>query len=197
MAGRKLTEREKARRAKTRLEAKDRAELGPLFAAQVETIDETVLLHQRRMGHARSVVHLRELLGGIQVLDTLYARQLEALARQHVPSDVCDRLATSWRDRSPELQVSAWLSLLRGEEHLLGVKEECGPPRRLGLRVISKETWPPPGWKAPYTKLQTDTLFWRKCNHCGWHAPEQVDCGPPLRDGGDPVLNALGALRTR
>src|SRR5262245_53205864 len=192
--GKKLSERERARRAARRIEARRRAELGPLFADQAEPVDEHRLMIERRLGWARQCEHLREVLDGNHVLNALYAGQLEALARRFIPGTVVDRLAADMRDRGPDSRVSAWLAVLRGERRVLSFKEVPGPMRWSGRLMAEDEAWPPQGWTPPFTKADMDTMFWWKCRACGlYHAPGQATCGPPARDEDDEVMAALAA----
>lgn len=190
--GRKLSEAEKARRAARRLEKKRREELGPLFADQAEPVDERRLMIERRLGYARMAEHQHGRHDALHVLDRMYARQLELLARRHLPTRVVDREASRLRDLGPDIQVSSWLGLLRGESRVLSYSEAAGPTRS-GLRLMLGEPWPPAGWTPPFTKAETDHLFWSRCQACGWHAPGQTACGQPLRKEDDEVMAALKA----
>lgn len=188
---RKLTEKEKVHRAAVKLTKKLRAEAGPLFADQVEPIDEQRLLVQRRMGHAWQV-ECAERLRGDFLLDGLYVHQLERIARQHIPKDVVDRMVEHSKDRGNDLKQTYWLGVLRGERKVLGIREVDGPTTHGFRLVIDDPVWPPEGWVPPFTREQTNTLFWRRCSACGMeHAPGQAQCVPPARNDDDEIMAAL------
>lgn len=187
--GRKLTEEQKAQRAAARIAEKRKEALGPLFAYQAEPVDVQRLMLQRRLGHAKNMEHLHELLGHNHVLNALFARHLESVARRHIPADVVERLRPS--AMSPELQVSSWLDVLKGERRVLRVREECGPTKYGFPLLVPDEVWPPEGWVPPLTREEARGLFWQRCKACGWHAPGQRECGPPLVNDEDEIMKAL------
>jgi hypothetical protein len=116
--GRKLSEAQKVERAVRRLEARDRAELGPLFAGQAEAVDRRALLYRRRQGQAREVERIHAHLSAAALfLDRLEADHLRravvalvgeaeaARLEAHLPGHLapaywCDLWKRTLRDRA-------------------------------------------------------------------------------------------------
>jgi hypothetical protein len=120
--GRQLTELEKAKRAATRKVNKEREALGPLFADQAEKVDVRSLLVERRMGHARNVEHLAELLTPVlrdltyqalrrRAVEIAGAEAIDKLENYHCPPEqMSDRLRCYLRDKHgvPYTMESSW-----------------------------------------------------------------------------------------
>src|SRR4051794_26231796 len=120
--GKKLTEEQKVERAAKRQETKAKKELGPLFEDQAEPVDRDELRATRRMGLSRNVEHVSELLGAMDVLDSLHEGRLRDLARRHVDEELFGRLL-AYRTRTyPPTAVYGigfWKKVLAGERIVL------------------------------------------------------------------------------
>lgn len=182
--GRRLTERQKAARARKKLLAKQQKELGPLFAAQADVPDEGTLLLQRRMRWADMANHLQELLGGSYVLDALTERRLRRLAQEHLPPEAFAALDGYRRGTcpvEPNYGIGFWKDVLTGRRVVWSVHWVDDPQARGGRRLVEDGFWPPEGWVPPFKKEQLQT-HWTRCGACRmWHAPGQEVC---YEDGG-------------
>lgn len=184
--GRKLTEAQKAERAARRIEAKRRAELGPLFADQAEPVDRRALLIERRMGWAGIVAGRERLLGdATRFLQELEVQAVERLALEHLPAEDVETLRVKIRRTYPDATywLSAWLDVLTGRVRIPGrVRVEQLPrtdPAIERVRMVEEELLPRDGWKPPFGDDWRRSHFWQLCEKCRrWHAPDQAECVP-------------------
>ncbi len=189
MAGRTLTEEQKAERAARKIEARHRDELGPLVAHETPVVDVEALLMQRRQGWAKSIERIEERDGeGSRYLAALGVYALESLARQHMPGEDVDALAAKVRRTYPEgMRESVWLDILAGrwrEATSYRWDAEGGKRRLVKDGVLPREGFVPLGeeWRR--------TWFWTDCKACGLrHAPGQAAC-LPKHEAESPPLEA-------
>src|SRR5262249_48641123 len=160
-------EQEKARRAAKRLEAKEREEIGPLFASQVQPVDVDALRVQRRLRHSKQWERGEELRGNQYVLGILDEIALVNLAARHIGPAVLAKLVECRRRTSPpavEYGLQFWKGVLTGKKVLLEVRVTGQRQTPYGvMNNIEEVCFPPEGWEPPWTEEQARAWTWAKC----------------------------------
>ena len=184
--GEKWSEARKVEVAAKKIEARDREILGPLFADQVERVDRRELMMLRRQGAAKGAEHMHSHLTDEAVaLAMLEVSALEALARQHLPGDVVDRLRAYMFRVYPAVGhwLTFWLDVLVGRKRIpCSITLQRDPSRITqwnhdGRYMVEGDLQPPADWKAPFGEEWRATYFWRRCDDCKrWHTPGQIEC---------------------
>lgn len=164
--------RRDAAAAKRELKRRQRI-AGPLFADQVEPVDVVALAQQRRMGQARNIEHLHQIMASVELEPRIREHYLRRLAQESL-GEWFEILAAYARDTYPSATYRAtfWVRrLTTTEQVVLGCERIPDPRCTLGWRAVPSSVFPPEGWTPPFQagELDKDEQECKTCRY--WHSP--------------------------
>lgn len=178
MAGKTLTEQQKAERAVKAAVRKQVKELGPLFAEQAVAPNVQEMLLQRRMGLAKQVEMGEVSKAERDIMGKIQEYQWRRLAQQYLGEwfEELNKYRLEVLPNGSEYGCSFWADRLTTTRRIIyGYKRVEDATNSVGFRAVPTRWFPPEGWMPPLTRNDLP-LPPSRCYKCWYYHEANEPC---------------------